>query len=447
MKRDPAFPQLEQALDAGVVGQALQQTLFGQPGGRMQVEACRVDEVRYKPGKSCVLSYLVTLRDNATTSTQALVVSGRLLHATERFPTGALASRRSTETAMLPQPAMRLWLFPADRKLRHLACLFDPAWLVCDLPITLRPLGFARQDQLANLRVDRVHYIPERSCMVRCDMEWLAAAAAQTSRIVLFAKQYVDDGGVATFSVMTQLQSQWRYGAQALRYDEETRTLWQLQAPGRTLTWALLLATDWGTTLDRIADCVVRLHQSAIRCDRAFGVAQICAQLEEAALLARELGSTIAERTRALVQRLVSQVDALYAEPTPIAPLHRDLKLINFLLDEDEARVSLIDLDCVELGDPVIDLGSLTGNVYLNGLRAGTDPEMIERVVSRLVTAYSARAPVSLRRLHWHIAAAMIYEVLRRSMRQRNTERLQHVEAYLQISARYCRQMEVGDAV
>ena len=437
MKPDAMLIQLERALDPCVMKRVLQQALFGTSKPEVEIVSCRVDEARYKPAKLGVISYQLTLRDRATQSVTQQLVSGRLLGARERLPTG---------TPMAFDPAMRLWLFPADRKLKRLARLFDHDWLARDLPATLAPLGFSRRDRLANLCVNTAHYIPERSCMARCEFDWFSAETQQTSRMALFAKQYIDDGGAIAFSIMSQLRSQWPYGAQALRYDPATQTLWQLELPGQTLTWAGLLAADWRLIIDRIVDCVAGLHQSAIRCDRSFGVAEIGEQLVEAEQLAQALDASVAAQTRSLVRRLMSQLEGLSGSPVSIGPLHRDLKLLNFLLDERDVSVRLIDLDGVELGASVIDLGSLVGNLYLNGLRMGTDPGLTERIVERLISAYTQRVATPMRWAHWHIAAAMIYEVLRRSIRQRNADRLQHARAYLRVSQRYCQSVDAMEA-
>jgi hypothetical protein len=438
MRTDTVFPQLALALDPDYMVRALQ-NMFAH---YLRIEACSVDEVRHKPGKRCLLSYRLAVRDKTSGRPFAQIVSGRLLRADEP---PSLASPGAT--AVLTQPAMLVWLFPVDSRLPDLPRLFDRHWLARQLSVALQPLGFDPSDRISDIDVETVHYIPQRSCIVRCAFDWWRADGTRISRPVLFAKQYADGSGAATFSVMSQLRSQWHYGARPLHYDDGSRTLWQCRRPGLVLTWERLLSGDWQTLIEHIADCVITLHRSVLYCERSFGIAQIVGQLDEAVALARELDTAIAGRTQRLVRRLLEQRNRLPSQPVPATsgPLHRDLKLINFLYDDNTGRLSLIDMDCVESGDPVIDLASLVANLYLNGLRAAADDtaiEPIEPIVAYLLAAYTKRTAIPPTHLRWHIAAAMVYQVLRRSIRQRNARRLRHVAAYLCIGERYCRENE-----
>ena len=109
----------------------------------------------------------------------------------------------------------------------------------------------------------------------------------------------------------------------------------------------------------------------------------------------------------------------------------------NLLISSDQAY--LVDLDSVCLGDPLIDIGSFVANLYLNGLRAGSSVTEIDAVVSLFIGEYKSvvTSLIDDRKLYWYIAAALIHEVLRRSLRQQESGRIQHKETYLEISHRY----------
>ena len=117
-----------------------------------------------------------------------------------------------------------------------------------------------------------------------------------------------------------------------------------------------------------------------------------------------------------------------------LAPIHHDLKLNNFLVDGD--ALGLIDMDCLCLGDPLADLAGLIANLYLNGLREGCHAGRIHPVVRAVVRAYrqASTQGVPLSRLRWHVAAAVIHEVIRRSLRQLDEQRMEHLQAYLELS-------------
>ncbi len=128
------------------------------------------------------------------------------------------------------------------------------------------------------------------------------------------------------------------------------------------------------------------------------------------------------------------------------SPLHQDLKMGNLLVAVE--MVYLIDMDCVCMGDSLIDVGSFIANLYLNGLREGYDVSKIDGIVAIFVHEYSAAASHAIdhAKLNWYIAAALIHEVLRRSLRQQCNERLKHIDAYIAISNRYSTLCKENDA-
>jgi hypothetical protein len=105
----------------------------------------------------------------------------------------------------------------------------------------------------------------------------------------------------------------------------------------------------------------------------------------------------------------------------------------------NEHRAVLIDLDSVRRGDHLIDAGSLIANFYLNGLRAGNTVPEIDTAVDAFIAIYAESIPwpIDRARLNWYIADALLHEVLRRSLRQYDEQRLQHSRTYLDLSERF----------
>ncbi|MFQ5589502.1 MAG: hypothetical protein ACE5F7_11765, partial [Nitrospiria bacterium] len=64
----------------------------------------------------------------------------------------------------------------------------------------------------------------------------------------------------------------------------------------------------------------------------------------------------------------------------------------------------------------------------------------LHALVAEFCRVYTAQVEwdVPLSRLHWHIAAAFIHEIIRRSIRQQHAERLKYMRQYLDLSERYC---------
>lgn len=441
MSADPRFPQMADALNPEVMGPLLRRALSIpglHPYADAAVGACSIGEKRYQPGKSLVISYRVASGDSSMS--QAHLATARLCSP------GKAHSEFQRERARRPdlidgalgflhEPAMLLWRFPHDRKLVYLPRLLDAAALRTLLAPKVTAMGVDPAHSILSESSEVLHYLPERSCMIRYRVDYRNAFTGASNTVFLYAKHYADDTGAEVFAIMQQLGGQFASGAQALAYDTELRTLWQSHVPGTPLSWADLDSSDGLAVAAVVGRCVAELHGCSITTQARFtrsGVEQGLVQTIQ-----------IAERTRpALGGHIRRAVAALSASGQPrsesvATPIHHDLKLNNFLIDG--GSIGLIDLDSVCLGDPMADLASLIANLYLNGLREGQIPGRIDPLAGAIVRAYREASlhTVSLRRLYWHIAAALIYEVTRRSLRQLDDRRMEHIEAYLDLSETY----------
>ncbi|WP_445371286.1 aminoglycoside phosphotransferase family protein [Methylomonas sp. HW2-6] len=429
MKLDPCFPQMADALNPAVMGPLLSWVLDMPDYKSGHVECC-IGEKRHKPGKSLVIGYRLDTRSDP--NTQSRYVTGRLCapdlvsreFELERSKRPDLAAGALT---LLYEPAMLLWAFPYDRKLIHLPGLLDAE----AIKNRIGEPDLAGDDRVLAVGSEVLHYLPERSCMIRYRV---SLGGADETRL-LYAKNYADDSGREVFAVMRQLSNQFSWGAKTLAYDAQTRTLWQSPVPGRTLCWSDLQTADGLALAERIGQCAAAFHACKIDTAQRFNQSDVTEGLLATVRLA--------EQTRpALAERIESAVDAVLADelnlPKPaLATLHHDLKLNNFLVQGD--KLGLIDLDCVCLGDPMADLASLIGNFYLHGLREGDSVEQMHTLVRQLVHSYMVHSvhTVSLPALRWQVAAALIHEVTRRSLRQMDDQRIAHIQSYLALSESY----------
>jgi hypothetical protein len=252
---------------------------------------------------------------------------------------------------------------------------------------------------------------------------------------LLYAKNYADDSGREVFAVMQQLSSQFAWGAKALAYDAQTRTLWQSPVPGTTLCWADLQAAEGLALAGYIGQCVAAFHACELDTAQRFSQSDVTEGLLATIKLAEQTRLELAERIESAVAALLAE-ELNLPKPAP-ATLHHDLKLNNFLVDGD--KLGLIDLDCVCLGDPLADLASLIANFYLHGLREGDAIEKIHPLVNQLLSAYRRHSvhAVSLPALRWQVAAALVHEVTRRSLRQMDDLRIAQIQSYLALSKSY----------
>jgi len=131
---DAALPQLADVLNRSKMKEVFQEALF--PEGRLQVEACSIERVKYKPGKNCLLCYQLEIRDRMTQQVARQRLSTRIFEkggAVSRF------KRAQLQTTVIPsfgKPVshisaldMVIWAFPNDRKLQGLPKITDPTHL------------------------------------------------------------------------------------------------------------------------------------------------------------------------------------------------------------------------------------------------------------------------------------------------------------------------------
>lgn len=430
MQDDTQFPQMAAALNSDLMRPLLQEAL-NLPA--TPIGACLIGEKRYKPGKSMLISYRIANADKQQTAIGRLCAPGlaREEFNRERFKRPELVDGG---LACLEDPAMLLWFFPYDRKLKHLPRLVDSEQLSALLSDKLDALGIIDSTKVISIGGEVVHYLPERSCMLQYRICYRCAETGQQRAVGIYGKNYADSAGERVFAMMRQLHDQFEYGAEALAYDADLQILWQSHVPGKTLLWTNLLNSNSGV-IDTIGACVAQFHTCRLETDQRYTQKHVEQDLLKTIDLAKHAGNALVARIEPLISQLFG-ADQVCVD-MPLAPIHHDLKLNNFLIDN--GRIGLIDMDCVCLGSPLIDLASLIGNLYLHGLREHSAIPTIDSVANALVKAYRKYSPTpfSMNHLRWQIAAALLHEVTRRSLRQLDYQRLQNLPDYLALSERF----------
>lgn len=437
---DPVFPQICQLLDAEFMRTRLQTALLDNSNPdtfpKVTISQCLIGEKRHKPGKRFVVSYQLTLKKAGQNSVDERLVTAELIHKTQ-----PKSARRNSKcpAIQLADLEATLWQFPYDRKLPHLADLHNVNFMMAYFARFFTRINEPVSGRIIGLKIKVMHYLPMRSCMTRYTVKLADdVATANLTTITLYGKTYVDDGGLICHNIMQQLAEQGEYCAKPLGYDTALNTLWQGHSEGVSLTWPCLSKPDSKGLLVRVAQAIAAFHSSQLQSNKRYGLDDIKRQLEATCLIANNASADLARQVY-LINHLLQDYFGLIDWGTPSqGPVHIDLKLGNLLVSDD--KVVLIDMDEVCLGDPLADFGSFIANIYLNGLCASADLAAIDEVAAQLIAAYSAAMGYEghPNKLNWYIAAALIHEVLRRSLRQQNPERLQHLCSYIKISQGYC---------
>ncbi len=433
---DPQFPQISTILDTDYMTAVLQTTLFRksrQEPSSIRVARCSIGEKRYKPGRSFMLSYCLQLQDDATERNYEQLVTARLKPLGHELPAVAAGQE---EVTYIPEVNMMLWVFPYDRKLPHLPKLLHAKNQDAYFE-TLPTIKLLPTERIASVQTKVMHYLPEQSCMIRYTLTVADKAFEIDSRqIILYGKNYHDDSGAEVYDIMRQLAKQTGHCAEPLFYDADLKTVWQFHVPGKPFEWVPSL-TNRPELLAKVAVCIASFHRCTLSTEQEYGFPQIFEQLNATCKLALNAHAILHQQVQLSVQEVLRNHQQINWSDSIRTPIHLDLKMGNLLISDE--KVSLIDMDCVCMGDPLADIGSFVANLYLNGLRAGAEVTEIDNVVAIFCDEYGCAVDFAVNRvqLSWYISAALLHEVVRRSLRQQDEERLKQVIRIIDLSEHY----------
>ena len=443
---DSRFPHLAAAFDVVRMRTALQEAFFGTTVSGWMIGDCEIEETLYKPGRSCVLVYRLELVDITTGSVRPQLVCARLCRSGKandeytRAQAGRLvASAGLPPVAYLAELEIVAWTFPNDPALKRLPDMLNVNLMRSLLPSRLPALDLCCDYRLKHIQADVLHYRTERTCMLRYQLDIENRATAKVSPLTVYGKIYGSEASADVFQVMAQLakHSPRLVTAIPLGYDAELNAVWQSHLCGESLHLELSTPSQCLATMAPIAQCVAAFHTSALESIHVATTKQILSQLAKTVRIISGTYPQMGARVARLVRHLTARTERINFSTAPEVPIHRDLKLANFLLVDDHA--ALIDLDEVSLGDPLIDIGSFIAAFSGRALLLGWDQTAVDTVVERFLRHYAARVtwPVARERLDWYVAASFVYESIHRGVRQWDVDKLRNIPRWLSVAERY----------
>ncbi|HRW05349.1 MAG TPA: aminoglycoside phosphotransferase family protein [Caldilineaceae bacterium] len=454
---DQTMPQLAIALDPLLMQLHFQSLLFGNSGitaaasaTDYEVHTCEVVRVKYRAGEKCVISYRLQIQKRRSNRLIEQWLSARL------FPTGTAASRYhkalrepltpppfGDAVMFLPKLDMVIWAFPNDRKIGGLPALLAAAAHETDQLDALVAGRWGATTIIVAHDYRLIHYVPEHTCTVREQLLLADTTTGQTWPATLFAKAYYNEEGAETFRLMQQLwqRAACRQGhlriAQPIAYCAVDQVLWQEGLPGHTLLTYALGTPAFDELLAEAAQAVAWLHTADLPCQRQSAQQEWVNLIDQRKQLVIQSRPHLAGAVDTLAVALRCLTPSISG--APMATLHGDLHLQNFLVDDDAAagkRVALIDLDNLCTGMPWQDLGSFCAGLYYRGLVDHVPQSLIHRSIDGFLQSYATSVPWPLDRgaINWYTAAALLHERAFRSIARMKEGRLALVDDLVRIA-------------
>ena len=436
LPRDRALPRLGLALDGDAMAEVFAAALRGR-----RVRRCEVDRVKYRPGRGATLGYRLVLRDERTGRDTEQRAGARLCTAGE----SAQRLERAAVRAALPAATGAAWLHlpaldmlvhwaPNDAKLDALAWLDGPAALPREaIEPVAAALGAAGGAQVRDATL--VQYVPEQRACARVELD-VERADGTGAAEVLYVKADAERRGEATHAVMAALHASAAHGRalpctpQPVLWDDTTGLHWQRALRGRALADADPAVGAKASA--RVGEQLAALHGTPVPVARRATAEALRAQPREAAQWLREVEPAWSP----LLGRLSRRLDAGGAglEREPVATLHGDLHAHNILVDGED--LSFIDLDSVQCGPPVMELGAWVADALYRVLLEGRDAFVAAHACRAFLDAHaqvSGHAPDPAL-LAWATAHSLLCTRAYRSVANLKPGRFEAVPALLALA-------------
>lgn len=362
LAHDPALPQRDVLIDEAVMAQYLAHLV----ASHGDFDSCKRLRTKYRVGTSLRVLYEVS------GSGHSHRIAARAFPRTKRV----VNQHAITRELYAPELNTVFWIFPDDRKIKHLAVLNH-------LPAELRDI---QGSEWIHSRI--VGHAPEKSVTAQC--------LDADHRVLAYAKIYAGDEGREVYNVYKQLKQELRI-PRALSYSEAHHLLLLESVPGVPLS---ALTADRARAYGYLGEALRRLHELNPPSTTTKSTRLTPGGVARAAEIIAQARPQVAETVHQLADKLIAR----YRPLDESVLLHGDLHPKNILVDDD--RLSLLDLDQAATGPAAIDLASVIAGLRCEAcLGLLTDDDC-----SSLITAFVTGYDVAEETLRWHVAAALLEE-------------------------------------
>ena len=400
---DAALPGLATAFSAEAMRDILGRRLIAGAADQLRLESCRPCYVRYKPGTNCLVQYELSVRDGAT---GALHRTTAQVHLYGDDLASAIAARRSLArlveqaarslpelplagSAHLPELPAVAQVYPVDRALPALVQALSPDNISEQLR---QALGDELRWTLARQPPELIRYKPGRKAMLRYRTREREPGA-------LYGKLLWDLRGAALLTAGHVLVRAEVATPAPLAYLPDLRMLVHPAVPGTPLS-AIGDGDRLTAWMGQVAHALGRLHAT-----RLDGLS-IPTPSDEAGMVmtaGASLGRLVPGRTRD-IDRLASMLATDLRDVPPAESIvHGDFYDDQVLVSG--SRATLIDLDELRLGHPLVDVGNFLAHLTARSTDGRAD---VEHAHAAFLDAYARRYPRTRERIALFEAAALL---------------------------------------
>ena len=438
LPHDPALPRLAQALNPALMAQVLGAALADRT-----VTACEIDRVKYRPGRNCTVSYVLTVHG----APPGAVVTQRVA---ARFCSGGDSARRheaargravspsAAGPSLLHMPELDMlahWL-PNDARLDSIALLLDAARLRSHALPALVAVSTGGRGRLLDHHTTLVRYVPESRACARVELAIQRDPGAMAEFETVFAKTDASRGGERTHAAMRALwQSPARSNggfamAEPLLWQPAAGLHWQRGVPGQVLPDADPAVGARNSA--RVAGPLAALHATPVAGLCVVDAAALRRQLLDVTALLGRVAPDWRARLARLTTRLEAGLDRIETEPR--ATLHGDLHPGNIVVDA--GTPTFIDLDGARAGAAVLELGAWVGDALYRATLGPTPQREAAPAWRAFLAAYASASgrPIDARLLAWSVAHHLVCQRAYRGVANLKPGRYERVPALLALA-------------
>jgi hypothetical protein len=417
------FLGLTGAFDEQAMQGALQAALFDRAHPKATVERCELDQATYVLGESCVLRYLLTLKDSASGQMQEALVSGRLfsnrldcVEYTDKqlLPLVELMAGRE-EIALFDRPValieplhMAVHAFPIDGELPTLMGATDRQRLVAILQDALSEAE-QQPHPVEECRVELVDYGRQHRCTLRYHTSGPAANGSAHTQLV-YGKLTGDGSGAFAGPISTALRERVRDNAgfyfnvpQVLAWRPDLQLSLLEAIPGEPRMADAIKAqlrdkpiASGALSLEQMVDAcgqiAATLHTSGIPLGRSRSLDDELAALRRGISHVQLISPDLGTRLGMWLDWLSSY--ASRSDPLPICFNHGDFTHGQLLFDGSVSGV--VDFDSICQAEPALDIGQFLTYLRITSLKSKLTPlatrTIVEQLSERFMRSYIGAA-------------------------------------------------------